>query len=82
MTSPPFPVRRRRLVRVALPESRLKGLLLVQAVHAKDPPRTVPADQYLLPMGPAATFLLRLGRYRLRLESSCCTPVRPDFGER
>lgn len=58
----------RRRVTTALPA--FEGLALAQAVHSADPAACVPADQYLLPTGAKqANFLLRPGRYRLRLET-------------
>lgn len=58
----------RRRVRMALP--RLPDLALVQAIPAVEPAHCVPADQYLVPKGAAeANFLLRPGRYRLRVET-------------
>jgi hypothetical protein len=55
---------------VTAPLPPFDGLALVQAFHAADPAASVPADQYLLPVGAKeANFLLRPGRYRLRLET-------------
>ncbi len=56
--------------RVTIPLPPFEGQALVQAFHAADPAASVPADQYLPPAGAKeANFLLRPGRYRLRLET-------------
>lgn len=55
-------------VRLALPRLP-EGLALAQAVHAQDPEPSVPADQFLItPNQRRATFFLRPGRYRFRIE--------------
>ena len=60
---------KRRRTPVRLPTQGFRGLALAQALHASDPEPAVPADQYLLPYGAReAVFLLRPGRYRVRLE--------------
>ncbi len=56
--------------RVRLPLPRLPDLALIQAIPAVEPAHCVPADQYLVPKGAAeANFLLRPGRYRVRVET-------------
>jgi hypothetical protein len=66
----------RRFARVSL-RRPVDPVVLAQAVHASDPDATIPADQFLLREGQThADFLLRPGRYRIRLETiSGFTPV-------
>lgn len=59
----------RRFVSVDLANAA-EGDVLAQAIHAHDPDPAVPADQFLLAPGARqADFLLRPGRYRVRLET-------------
>ncbi len=61
--------RRRATIRLKPP--RNDGPLLAQAIHAADPDLTIPADHYLLqPGAEEATFFLRPGAYRIRLETT------------
>jgi hypothetical protein len=60
----------RREVRIRLPRRLGDEPALAQAVHAHEPDPAVPADQYMLKHGArSATFFLRRGRYRVRLET-------------
>jgi hypothetical protein len=60
---------RRRLV-VATPQRPAGDVVIVQAVHAYEPDRAVPADQHVLAKDERrAVLFLRPGTYRLRLES-------------
>jgi hypothetical protein len=44
-------------------------VVIVQAIHAYEPERAVPADQHVLAKGEAwAVLFLRPGTYRLRVE--------------
>lgn len=69
------PTRRFARVRLRRPAH---NLALVQAIHADDPDGAIPADQFLLGAGQThANFLLRPGRYRIRIEVPAGhTPVR------
>jgi hypothetical protein len=59
----------RRFARAPVRRPR-EALVLAQAVRADDPDATIPADQFLLREGQThADFLLRPGRYRIRLET-------------
>ncbi len=62
------PLRRRRVVETP---ARLRGeAVIVQAVHAHEPDRAVPADQHVLARDETrAVLFLRPGTYRLRIES-------------
>ncbi len=60
---------RQRLV-VATPQRPSGEVVIVQAVHAYEPDRTVPADQHVLAKDERrAVLFLRSGTYRLRIES-------------
>lgn len=62
--------KRRRRVRIRLPDPPSTGLRLGQAIHASDVDPAIPADQHLLAeRATELVFFLRPGRYRIRVES-------------
>jgi hypothetical protein len=59
---------RKRLV-VTTPKRAPGEVVIVQAIHAYEPERAVPADQHVLAKGETrAVLFLRPGTYRLRIE--------------
>ncbi len=68
---------RKRLV-VATPKRAAGEVAIVQAIHAYEPERTVPADQHVLARDETrAVLFLRPGTYRLRIETDAgFTPLK------
>jgi hypothetical protein len=68
---------RRRLV-VATPKRATGEVVIVQAIHAYEPERAVPADQHVLARDETrAVLFLRPGTYHLRIETDAgFTPLR------
>ena len=60
----------RKRVVVAVPRRAVGEVVIVQAIHAGEPERAVPADQHVLAKDETrAVLFLRPGNYRLRVES-------------